>query len=84
MPQAPFKPGDRVQQVLPPPIKGVILGYALDQTNGRVSYHVGWKTPGAADGEDQIHTHYFDDDQIEAVPEDEPELKAVEKKGVTP
>ena len=63
-----FKPGDKVRQVLPAPVEGTVVGFNLDQTTGDVQFHVAWKDKDA-DGVEHVHTRYFVQEQLEAVPE---------------
>jgi hypothetical protein len=56
-----FKNGDAVEQVMPAPIKGVVCGFALDQTTGDVAVVVTWQ-----DGAD-THTKTFQQSELKAV-----------------
>ena len=62
-----FKKGDKVRQVMSKPIEGTVIGMAVDEEGGNVNVHVGWK---AADG--HLHGVYLTEDQLEAVPTEEP------------
>ena len=57
-----FKKGDTVQQVLPEPIKGEVVGYALDQTTGAVSAKVEW-----TDADGHAHSRFFSEDELAVV-----------------
>ena len=58
-----FTKGDAVRQVLPAPIAGTVVGYALDQTTGDVTVEVQW-----LDADGAPHSRFFRDDEIEAQP----------------
>lgn len=57
---AKFKKGDAVQQAQPTPLKGAVLGFAVDQETGDVVVKVGYKD---ADGNE--HHRHFDEAQLE-------------------
>ena len=59
-----FKPGDKVQQALPPPVTGTVTGFTLDQTTGDVAFLVAWKVKDEK-GEEHIATRYFTEDQLQ-------------------
>lgn len=59
-----FKKGDNVAQIVAAPITGQVQGFSVDQETGAVQILVGW-----TDSDGNVHTRYFNDDEIQAAPD---------------
>ena len=55
-----FKNGDKVVQVIPAPISGTVVGFALDQETGEVHVRVQW------DDEAGVHERHFAQTELAA------------------
>lgn len=55
-----FKKGDNVAQILPPPVKGVVGGFNVDQESGALLMLVEW-----TDAESNVVSRYFKADEIQ-------------------
>jgi hypothetical protein len=56
-----FTKGQQVQQVLPAPIVGEVVGFSVDQETGAVLVRVEW-----ADTEGHAHSRYFGANELQA------------------
>ena len=59
-----FKNGDKVTQVLPNPVTGVVSGFALDQQTGLVQAKVTW-----TDASGNVNERHFDQSELVATAE---------------
>ena len=59
-----FTKGTKVQQVVPAPIVGVVVGFDVDQQTGEVQPRVEWP---AEDG--STHSRHFKESELQTVPE---------------
>lgn len=57
-----FTKDQKVSQILPAPITGVVAGFALDQDTGEVIVLV-----SSTDADDVVHSRYFKQTELEAV-----------------
>lgn len=69
-----FKRGDNVRQVLPAPVRGAVVGYALDPETGDVSVHVAGVIKDDK-GAEHLESRYFADHQVEIDPDAKKEEK---------
>lgn len=60
-----FKRGDKIRQIMPPPIRGRVDDFAVDRATGDVMIHISYETtePG---GVAVTHSRYFSEDQLES------------------
>jgi hypothetical protein len=58
-----FEAGDKVRQVLPPPIVGVVGKFAFDEKSGNISYRVDFADDKGA----QVHQRFFRENELEKV-----------------
>jgi hypothetical protein len=57
-----FKKGDKVVQVLPAPVAGEVVSFAVDQEAGEVSVLVEWTC-----AEGHVHSRHFKQSEIQLV-----------------
>lgn len=65
MPQK-FGPGDTVEQVLPTPVRGTVVDFALDKTTGDVQFEVAWRHTDD-DGVDHVQSRFFTEEQLKLI-----------------
>lgn len=61
-----FTKGQKVQQVLPAPIVGEVVGFSVDQETGAVLVRVEWADTDA-DGKEHHHGRFFAGHEIAAL-----------------
>ena len=59
-----FKKGEKVTQVQPKAIAGVVEGFAVDQETGELNVRVAY-----ADEQEDQHVRYFKEHELQATPE---------------
>jgi hypothetical protein len=57
-----FNAGDKVRQVMPKPIVGVIGKFAFDEKSGNISYRVDFVDEQGK----QVHQRFFRENELEA------------------
>jgi len=57
-----FQKNEKVRQIMPAPIEGVVSRFHFSQQTGEIQYEVSWKDANGVE-----HARAFNEDQIEVV-----------------
>ncbi len=63
MAKSPFKCGDAVRQITPPPVRGVVVDIQIDPVEGDRLFMVEWPD---ANGDGIAESRFFKEEEIEA------------------